>query len=63
MRYRDVIYIIFRSEGNLIISLDNANPTQLLLSALQKEGMQVDRIKEDDFYLGEVAEDLQVLTT
>jgi hypothetical protein len=43
-----------RSEGNLVISLANANPTQLLLSALRKEGMLWEGRKDDELYIGVV---------
>ncbi|KAF8133908.1 hypothetical protein EV363DRAFT_1324918, partial [Boletus edulis] len=44
------------SEGNLILSLDSRNPTQLLLSAIQGHGLTCLHTtwvgKEDEFYVG-----------
>lgn len=45
----------FSSEGNLILSLDSGNPTQLLLSAIQKHSLGSHTTwvgKEDEFYVG-----------
>ena len=46
------------SEGNLILSLDSGNPTQLLLSAIRKHGLSSSHTtwvsKEDEFYVGVV---------
>ena len=36
-------------EGNLINSLDNSNPTRMLLHAIETAGIR--NVKEDDFYL------------
>jgi hypothetical protein len=53
-----VTWIVFAvsSEGNLILSLDSGNPTQLLLSAIQNHGLYSSRTtwvgKEDEFYVG-----------
>jgi hypothetical protein len=41
-----------RSEGNLINELDNANPTALLVSAIEKSALAGNAAKDDEFYLG-----------
>jgi hypothetical protein len=46
------LLILNRSEGNLVISLANANPAQLLLNALRNEGYQANAIMDSDIYLG-----------
>ncbi|KAH7915434.1 hypothetical protein BJ138DRAFT_997911 [Hygrophoropsis aurantiaca] len=46
---------ITRSEGNLVNTLDDANPTRLLLNAISKHGINSNNpFKEDEFYLGVV---------
>jgi hypothetical protein len=35
-----IIFSVFRAEGNLVISLDNKNPTQLLLAAIRASGIE-----------------------
>ncbi|KDQ62165.1 hypothetical protein JAAARDRAFT_189527 [Jaapia argillacea MUCL 33604] len=43
---------VTNSEGNLVHTLDNLNPSKLLLDAIKKSGIQQEMVKEDDFYLG-----------
>ncbi|KAF8558293.1 hypothetical protein OG21DRAFT_1229085 [Imleria badia] len=54
------------SEGNLILSLDSGNPTQLLLSAIQRHGLASLHTtwvgKEDEFYVGVIDPSSQQLT-
>lgn len=42
------------SEGNLILTVDNGNPTRLLLAAMNKHGLDVRGVllKDDEFYVG-----------
>ncbi|TFY73718.1 hypothetical protein EWM64_g10294 [Hericium alpestre] len=40
------------SEGNLIQELNNKNPSQLLLDAIQKSGLDGNSVKDHDFYIG-----------
>ncbi|THH19213.1 hypothetical protein EW146_g1907 [Bondarzewia mesenterica] len=42
---------VTRSEANLVHELDHGNPSQLLLSAIQKHGIDNEAAKEDEFYL------------
>ena len=50
-----------RVEGNMIISLEGSNPTQLLLNALRNSGMHMDSsgfLKyEDSFLVGTLRDD------
>ena len=41
-----------RSEGNLINELDNANPTALLVAAIEKSALTGTAARDDEFYLG-----------
>ncbi|KAH9046714.1 hypothetical protein EDB84DRAFT_1558165 [Lactarius hengduanensis] len=43
---------VTQSEGNLVNELDNANPTALLISAIEKSAIAGDAAKDDEFYLG-----------
>ncbi|KAH9165965.1 hypothetical protein EDB89DRAFT_2076313 [Lactarius sanguifluus] len=43
---------VTQSEGNLVNELDNANPTTLLISAIEKSAIAGDAAKDDEFYLG-----------
>ncbi|KAI9436565.1 hypothetical protein H4582DRAFT_398424 [Lactarius indigo] len=45
---------VTQSEGNLVNELDNANPTALLISAIEKSALAGDAAKDDEFYLGVV---------
>jgi hypothetical protein len=42
------------SEGNLILTVDNGNPTRLLLAAMNKHGLDGRGVllKDDEFYVG-----------
>jgi hypothetical protein len=42
------------SEGNLILTVDNGNPTRFLLAAMHKHGLDVRGVllKDDEFYVG-----------
>ena len=42
----------FRAEGNLIHEFDGANPSRILLSAIQQSDTIREAAKEGDFYLG-----------
>ena len=46
-----------RSEGNLINELDNANPTALLVSAIEKSALAGNTARDDEFYLGVLRDD------
>ena len=41
-----------RSEGNLVSELDNANPTALLISSIEKSALSGYAAKDDELYLG-----------
>jgi hypothetical protein len=46
-----LFFIISRAEGNLVISLNNKNPTQLLLAAIRAAGIDFaasDSLKDND---------------
>ncbi|TFY50665.1 hypothetical protein EVG20_g11394, partial [Dentipellis fragilis] len=43
---------VTRSEGNLIQELDKANPSRLLLAAIQTRGIVGEAAKEHEFYVG-----------
>ncbi|KAG1763056.1 hypothetical protein EDD22DRAFT_889033 [Suillus occidentalis] len=45
---------ITSSEGNLILTVDNGNPTRLLLAAMNKHGLDIRGalLKDDEFYVG-----------
>jgi hypothetical protein len=42
------------SEGNLILTIDNGNPTRLLLTAVKNHGLNARDalLKDDEFYVG-----------
>ncbi|KAI0265603.1 hypothetical protein BC834DRAFT_924224 [Gloeopeniophorella convolvens] len=44
--------MVTQSEGNLINELDSANPTSLLISAIEKSALSGEAAKDDEFYLG-----------
>ena len=46
-----------RSEGNLINELDNANPTALLVSAIEKSALAGNTARDDELYLGVLRDD------
>ncbi|KAN0127973.1 hypothetical protein V8E53_014227 [Lactarius tabidus] len=48
---------VTQSEGNLINELDNANPTALLVSAIEKSTLAGNAAKDDEFYLGVLRDD------
>jgi small ligand-binding sensory domain FIST len=49
------------TEGNLVLSLDNQNPTRLLLDAIQAAGLgNRELVKDDDFFLGVLRDNGQV---
>ncbi|KAI9451105.1 hypothetical protein BJY52DRAFT_1125436 [Lactarius psammicola] len=43
---------VTQSEGNLVNGLDNANPTALLIAAIEKSALAGHAAKDDEFYLG-----------
>jgi hypothetical protein len=50
----------FSSQGNLVHSLDGSNPSKLLTSAISSRSSATLNPKDEDFYLGLLAEDGQV---
>ncbi|KAK7048230.1 hypothetical protein R3P38DRAFT_2868125 [Favolaschia claudopus] len=54
--------LVTQSEGNLVISLDNKNPTQLLLSAIRAAGLETDPSNSfkdnEDFALAAVQDEM-----
>lgn len=52
------------SEGNLILTVDNGNPTRLLLAAINRYGLDARNalLKDDEFYVG-VMSNSKVRTT
>lgn len=51
------VLTVTRSEGNLVHELDCGNPSQLLLTAIQKSGIDSEAAKIDDFCLSVIRED------
>lgn len=44
---------LYRSEGNLVNTIDDGNPSRLLLAAIQQQGIEnVASFKDAEFYLG-----------
>lgn len=55
------VMTVTETEGNLVNTLDQRNPTQLLLSAIREHNLTVTSLKtEEEFYL--MTEDTQIVS-